>query len=283
MKRVAVIGAGTMGNGIAQVSATFKYEVSMIDISDDLVKNGIKAIESSLSRMEKKGKLTKEEVKSIVERINPTTDFGVVKNADIVIEAVPEKLDLKKEIFKKLDGLCPKETVLGTNTSSLPITAIAASTKRPEMVVGIHFMNPVPVMKGVEVIKGYHTSEETLKKTLDFLKSIGKIPGVAPDYAGFVTSRILNVYLNEAVNCVLMGAKPEDVDNLMVNCCNMPMGPLRLLDLVGLDVHLNVENFLESELGDGYKVSPLTRQMVRGGMLGVKSGRGFYEYKKSEE
>lgn len=281
MKRVAVIGAGTMGNGIAQVSATFGYQVSMVDISDDLLEKGMKTIKSSLSRMEKKGKLSAEEAKNIIGRINATLGFDAVKNADIVIEAVPEQLDLKKEVFKKLDELCPQETILGSNTSSLSITAIAAATKRPEMVVGIHFMNPVPVMKGVEVIRGYQTSEETLKRTLNFVKSIDKIPGVAPDYPGFVTSRILNVYLNEAVNCVLMGAKPEDVDSLMVNCCNMPIGPLRLLDMVGLDIHLNVENFLESELGDRYKVSPLTRQMVRAGNLGVKSGMGFYDYKKN--
>jgi 3-hydroxybutyryl-CoA dehydrogenase len=281
MKKVAVIGAGTMGNGIAQVCATFEYQVSMVDISDEVVKNGMKAIESSLSRLKKKGNLSEEEARDIIERIKPIADFNVAKEADIVIEAVPEQLDLKKDIFKKLDELCPRETILGTNTSSLPITAIATATKRPEKVVGMHFMNPVPVMRGVEVVKGYHTSEETLKKTLDFLKSIGKIPGVAPDFPGFVTSRILNVYLNEAVNCVLMGAKPEDVDNLMVHCCNMPLGPLRLLDMVGLDVHLNVQNFLAGELGDDYKVSPLTKQMVRAGMLGVKSGKGFYDYEKS--
>ena len=280
MKKVAVIGAGTMGNGIAQVCATFEYQVSMVDISDEVVKNGMKAIESSLSRLKKKGKLSEEEARNIIERIKPIADFNVAKEADIVIEAVPEKLDLKKDIFEKLDKLCSRETILGTNTSSLPITAIATATKRPEKVVGMHFMNPVPVMRGVEVVKGYHTSEETLKKTLDFLKSIGKIPGVAPDFPGFVTSRILNVYLNEAVNCVLMGAKPEDVDNLMVHCCNMPVGPLRLLDMVGLDVHLSVQNFLAGELGDDYKVSPLTKQMVRAGMLGVKSGKGFYDYEK---
>jgi len=281
MKRVVVLGAGTMGNGIAQVTAMFKYQVSMLDISDDLLKKGMNSIQSSLSRMEKKGKLSAEEVKETIRRITPTLDFNVVKESEIVIEAVPEQFDLKKKIFKRLDELCPKETILGTNTSSLPITEIAMATKRPEMVLGIHFMNPVPVMRGVEVIKGYHTSEETLNRAVDFLKSIDKVPGIAPDYPGFVNSRILNVYLNEAVNCVLMGATPEDVDNIMVHCCNMPIGPLRLLDMVGLDVHLSILNFLTNELGDKYKPSPLTQQMVRAGRLGMKSGKGFYDYQKS--
>jgi len=278
MSRVAVIGAGTMGNGIAQVAATCGYDVVMVDVSEDLLSRGVKAVESSLSRMEKKGKLSPEQVAGILERVVVSTRMEEAAEADVVIEAVPENLELKKQIFRKLDELCSEETILGTNTSSLPVTAIAAATRRPEKVVGMHFMNPVPVMKGVEVVRGYHTSDDTLKRTLDFLKRIQKIPGVAPDLPGFVTSRILNVYLNEAVNCVMMGAKPEDVDNLMVHCCNMPMGPLRLLDLVGLDVHLNVQNFLSSELGDKYQVCPLTKQMVRAGMLGVKTGGGFYSY-----
>jgi 3-hydroxybutyryl-CoA dehydrogenase len=149
------------------------------------------------------------------------------------------------------------------------------------MVVGVHFMNPVPVMKGVEVIKGYQTSEQTVARTLEFLKSIGKIAGVAMDFPGFFTTRILNVYLNEAVKCVLLGAKPEDVDNLMVHCCNMPVGPLKLIDMIGLDVHLNVQNILSSEFGDAYKVCPLTTQMVQAGRLGIKSGKGFYDYDKT--
>jgi 3-hydroxybutyryl-CoA dehydrogenase len=280
MKRVAVIGAGTMGSGIAQVTAIHGYEVVMVDISQDVLSGGMKSIQSSLSRMEKKGKLTPEQSGGIMGRISPSIRMEEAAEAEIVIEAVPENLELKKQIFQTLDRQCSGEAILGTNTSSLPVTAIAAATRRPERVVGIHFMNPVPVMRGVEVIRGYHTSEDTLQRTLEFLKSIEKIPGVAPDLPGFVTSRILNVYLNEAVNCVMMGARPEDVDNLMVHCCNMPMGPLRLLDLVGLDVHLNVQNFLSSELGDKYQVCPLTRQMVRAGMLGVKTGRGFYTYEK---
>jgi len=281
MRKVAVIGAGTMGNGIVQVCATSGYQVSMIDISEDFLKNGMRAIESSLSRMKKKNKLSEDEVKNALEKINPTLDYGFLKDVDIAIEAVPENMDLKKEIFAKLDKLCPKGAIMGSNTSSLPITAIASVSERPEMVIGIHFMNPVPVMKGVEVIKGYHTSEETVERTLEFLKSIGKIPGVALDFPGFIATRILNVYLNEAVNCVFMGAKPEDVDNLMVHCCNMPAGPLKLIDMVGLDVHLNVQNILASELGDAYKVCPLTKQMVQAGMLGVKSGKGFYDYEKT--
>lgn len=281
MKKVAVIGAGAMGNGIVQVCATAGYQVSMVDIAEDFLKKGMKTIESSLSRMVKKNVMSEDQVKGILEKINPTLDFGVLKDVDIAIEAVPEKLDLKKEIFSKLDKLCPKDTIMGSNTSSLPITAIATATERPEMVVGIHFMNPVPVMKGVEVIKGYQTSEQTVTRTLEFLKSIGKIPGVALDFPGFLTTRILNVYLNEAVKCVLLGAKPEDVDNLMVHCCNMPVGPLKLIDMIGLDVHLNVQNILASEFGDAYKVCPLTTQLVLAGRLGVKSGKGFYDYEKA--
>lgn len=280
MKKVAVIGAGAMGNGIAQVCAMNGYQVSLIDITEDYLKNGIRTVESSLSRMRKKDKISEDRMKEILEKINPTLDFDNVKEVDIVIEAVPEQLELKKEIFTKLDELCSEDTILGSNTSSQPITAIAAATKRPEMVIGIHFMNPVPVMKGVEIITGYKTSEQTLEKALKFVESIGKIAGVVPDLPGFVGTRLLNVYLNEAVKCVMSGVKPEDVDKLMVHCCNMPVGPLKLIDMIGLDIHLNVQELLADELGDAYKVALLTKQMVRGGMLGVKSGKGFYDYEK---
>jgi len=281
MKKVAVIGAGTMGNGIVQVCATSGYQVTMIDVSEDFLKKGMSAIEFSLSRMIKKNKLSEDQAKSILERINPTLDYGFLKDVDIAIEAVPEELDLKKRIFAKFDEFCSKDTIMGSNTSSLPITAIATATERTDMVIGTHFINPVPVMKGVEVIKGYLTSKQTVDKTVEFIKSIGKIPGVVPDFPGFVATRIFNVYLNEAVKCVLLGVKPEDVDNLMVHCSNVPIGPLKVIDLIGLDVHLNVQNSLESELGDAYKVCPLTKQMVRAGMLGVKSGKGFYDYEKT--
>jgi 3-hydroxybutyryl-CoA dehydrogenase len=282
MKTVAVVGAGTMGNGIVQVCAMHGYDTLMVDVVDDFLQRGMKTIESSLLRMEKKGKLSAQEKDAALGRIKATTNFDMVGDAELVVEAVPENMELKKEIFRKLDSLCSEDAILGTNTSSLPVTEIASAISRPERVVGMHFMNPVPVMKGVEVIRGHETADGTVKRVLEFLHSIGKVGGVAPDYPGFITTRILNVYLNEAVNCVLLGAKPEDVDNLMVHCCNMPIGPLKLLDMVGLDVHLKVQDFLASEFGDGYKASLLTRQMVRAGRLGMKSGKGFYNYENKD-
>lgn len=276
---VVVLGSGTMGNGIAQAVATpEEYVTYMLDVDQSALDKGLGAIRSSLQRLERKNKITPKETEAILSRIRATTDYEVVRTADMVIEAIPENLELKIEIFRKLDGLCPPHAILGTNTSSLPITAIAASTSRPEAVIGMHFMNPVSVMKGVEVIKGRTTSPETVERTVRFLERIEKIPCVATDYAGFVNSRLLNLYMNEAVMAVMDGNSPEEVDKIMIHTANMPIGPLKLLDLVGLDVHLDVMEILRNEFGDRFLVSPLTRQMVRAGHLGRKTGRGFYNY-----
>jgi 3-hydroxybutyryl-CoA dehydrogenase len=279
IKNVIILGSGTMGNGISQAVATpGQYATYMLDIEQSILDRGMEAIRDSLRRIERKGRITPEEAEAILSRIKATTDYEVAREADIVIEAIPENLELKIEIFRKLDRICPPHTILGTNTSSLPITAIAASTARPEAVIGMHFMNPVSVMKGVEVIRGRMTSAQTIEKTLRFLESIDKIPCLAKDYAGFVNSRLLNLYMNEAVLAVMDGNSPEEVDRIMVHTANMPIGPLKLLDLVGIDVHLSVMEVLRNEFGDRFLVAPLTRQMVRAGHLGRKTGRGFYSY-----
>jgi 3-hydroxybutyryl-CoA dehydrogenase len=279
IRNVVVLGSGTMGNGISQVVATpGEYETYMLDIAQSALDRGLESIRDSLQRIERKGRITQEEAAAILSRIKATTDYEVVSEADMVIEAIPENLELKIETFQKLDRICPPHAIFGTNTSSLPITAIAASTGRPEAVIGMHFMNPVSVMKGVEVIKGRMTSDETIEQTVKFLESIDKIPCLAKDYAGFVNSRLLNLYINEAVLAVMDGNSPEEVDRIMVHTANMPIGPLKLLDLVGIDVHLSVMEVLRNEFGDRFLVAPLTRQMVRAGHLGRKSGRGFYQY-----
>jgi 3-hydroxybutyryl-CoA dehydrogenase len=277
IKNVVVLGGGTMGNGITQVIAQAGYQVAMRDVDNEILDRAMKTIGKSLEKLENKGSI-KESKDNIIKRINPTTDIEVVKDADYVIEAVPEKLDLKQDIFKKLDELCPPHTILGTNTSSLPITAIASVTRRPDKVIGTHFMNPVPVMKGVELVKGRMTSDETLDTTKKFMDSIGKKAIVAVDYAGFITSRLLNAYLNEAAYAVMDGNSPKDVDDAMVYCTNMPIGPCALLDLVGIDVVVYVLGILEEEFGERFKAAPLLKQMVRAGHLGRKARKGFYEY-----
>lgn len=278
IKKVAVLGAGTMGNGIVQVAAQAGYQVAMRDIEDSFVSRGMDTIKNSLNKFVEKGKMQASEAEQVLARITPTTDFDVVADADLVVEAVPEKLDLKVEIFKELDQKCKPEAILGSNTSSLPITAIGAATKRPEQVVGIHFMNPVPLMRGVELVRARNTSDETLETAKEFVKSLGKVPTVAVDYAGFITSRILNIYLNEAAYTVMDGNSPKDVDDGMVYCTNMPQGPCALMDLVGIDVVVYVLGILEEEFGEKFKAAPLLKQMVRANHLGRKTGRGFYAY-----
>lgn len=279
IKTVVVLGSGTMGNGITQsVAMSGKYKVVMVDVNQAAVDNGMKIIEKSLGRIVKKGKMTKDESQAVLSKITPTMEFESVKEADFVVEAIPEIMELKVDTFKKLDEMCPAHTIFGTNTSSLPITAVAATIDRPESVIGTHFMNPVPIMKGVEVVKGRMTSQETIDRTLSFLESFGKKPCMAVDYAGFVNSRLLNLYLNEAVLSVMDGNTPEEVDKIMLYTANMPIGPLRLLDMVGIDVHLTIMEILRKEFGDRFRVAPLTRQMVSAGHLGMKTGRGFFEY-----
>ncbi|HEY98571.1 MAG TPA: 3-hydroxybutyryl-CoA dehydrogenase [Dehalococcoidia bacterium] len=278
IKNVFVVGAGTMGNGIAQVSAQAGYNVTMSDIKDEFLSRGMATIEKSLDRMIKKGTLQENEKAELMSKIKTTTDLNDARDADLVIEAAPEELELKTSIFKQLDAICKEDAILGTNTSSLPIGAIAAATGRPEKVIGIHFMNPVPVMKGVEVIPGRHTSEDVLEAAKEYVKSIDKEPCEARDYAGFIVSRLVDALMNEAFYCVMDGNKPEEVDKAVKLCLNHPMGPLELCDLAGADVVMHGLETMYAEFGERLMPAPLLKNMVRSGDLGRKTGRGFYDY-----
>jgi 3-hydroxybutyryl-CoA dehydrogenase len=278
IKRVFIQGAGTMGNGIAQVTAQAGFDVVMMDLSPDFVQKGMTTIEKSLQRMVDKGKMKGEERSAILSRIKPVTDLKEAANADLAIEAVFEDLEMKKKVFKDLDAVCPPHALLASNTSALPIAAMAAATKRPEKVLGLHFMNPVPVMRGVEIIRAITTSEETLIAGKQFLLKLGKEVCEAVDYAGFIVSRVLDAMLNEAVKCVMDGNQPEQIDRAMKTCCNFPMGPLELIDLAGVDIVLHGLETMEKDFGDRYHPAPLLRQMVRAGHLGRKTGKGFYQY-----
>jgi len=278
IKNVFVVGAGTMGNGIAQVSAQAGYNVTMSDIQDEFISRGMAAIEKSLDRMVKKGTLQESEKATIVGRIKTTLDMKDAKDADLVIEAAPEVLDLKRSIFKQLDEICKADAIMATNTSSLPIGEIAAATKRPEKVIGIHFMNPVPVMKGVEVIPGRHTAADVLEASKEYVKKLDKEPCEARDYAGFIVSRLVDALINEAILCVMDGNKPEEVDKAVKLCLNHPMGPLELCDLAGADIVLHGLETMYDEFGERLMPAPLLRNMVRSGDFGRKSGRGFYDY-----
>ena len=278
IKKVFVIGAGTMGNGIAQVSAQAGYDVTMSDIKDEFIQKGMAAIEKSLDRMVKKEILPQSEKAAIIARIKTTTDNKDAKDADMVVEAAPEILDLKINIFKQLDEICKPDAILATNTSSLPIGEIAAAIKKPERVIGIHFMNPVPVMKGVEVIPARQTSPATLEASKEYVTKIGKEPCEARDYAGFIVSRLVDALMNEAFWCVMDGNKPEEVDKAVKLCLNHPMGPLELCDLAGADVVLHGLETMYQEFGERLMPAPLLKNMVRSGDLGRKTGRGFYDY-----
>jgi 3-hydroxybutyryl-CoA dehydrogenase len=278
IKTVAVIGAGTMGNGIAQVVAQAGYSVIMTDIKDEFLSKGMAAIGGSLDRMIKKGTLQEADKQAILGRIRTSTDTKEAKNAQLVIESAPEILELKSNIFKILDEVCPPETILASNTSALPIGAISTTVKRKDKVIGIHFMNPVPVMKGVEVIVSTYTSSDTVETSKNFVKAIGKEPCEAKDYAGFIVSRLVDVLMNEAVQCVMDGNKPEEVDKAMRLCCNFPIGPLELCDLAGADIVLHGLETMEKEFGERLKAVPLLKSQVRSGALGRKTGKGFYDY-----
>ena len=278
IRKVFVMGAGAMGSGIAQVTAQAGYKVTMEDISQEFVQRGLAVIEKSLGRLVKKDSISEQDKADIMYRINTATDLNGAKDADLVIEAISEDLELKLNALKQLDSICKEHTILASNTSTLPISAMAAATKRQSKVIGIHFMNPVPVMKGVELIRGRHTSDETFQTSKAFVESLGKEPGEAIDYAGFVASRIIDAMMNEAFYCVMDGNKPEDVDKLMKICCNFPMGPLELCDFAGADIVLRGLETMHKEFGDRLRPAPLLKAMVRSGDLGRKTGRGFYDY-----
>jgi 3-hydroxybutyryl-CoA dehydrogenase len=280
VKKVGVVGAGTMGSGIAQVVASTRRDVILLDVSDSALDRGMKAIGNSLGRLVKKGDIKEEDSKSILSRIKTSTKFEDLADTDLVIEAVFEDLNVKKETFKKLDATTRPDIMLATNTSSLPIIEIAVITKRPDKVIGMHFFNPVPLMKLVEIIKSLATSEETVQFAYDFAMALGKEPVNAKDVPGFIVNRVLMPMLNEAVFALEEGVgTPEDIDKAMKLGTNQPIGPLALIDLIGLDVTLDVIDVLYREFKDPkFRAAPLLRQMVRAGWLGRKTGRGFYKY-----
>jgi len=278
IKNVFVIGAGIMGNGIVQVSAEAGYNVTMMDIKEEFVSKGLASIEKNLDRKVKKGTMQESDKAAVMSRIKTTLDMKDAKDADIVIEAAPEELELKKNIFKQLDEICKADTILATNTSSLPVSEIAAATGRPEKVIGVHFMNPVPMIKGVEVILGKKTSKDVLEASKEYVKSLDKEPCEAEDLSGFIVSRLVDALMNEAIRCVMDGHKPEEIDKAMKLCCNYPIGPLELCDLAGADIVLHGTETMHAEFGDRWTPAPLLKSMVQEGKLGRKTGRGFYDY-----
>ncbi|AUV81678.1 3-hydroxybutyryl-CoA dehydrogenase [Salinigranum rubrum] len=279
VETVGIVGAGTMGNGIAQVAATAGYDVVMRDIETEFVERGFDSIDSSLSRFVEKEKLSEAEADAARDRITGTTEFDDLAEADLVVEAAVENMSVKKDIFGDLDDLLAEDVVLATNTSTLSITSIAAATERPEHVVGLHFMNPVPVMKGVEVVRGELTNEAVVDLAHGFAESLEKETWESDDKPGFVTNRILMPWLNEGIRAYDEGvASKEDIDKGMTLGTNVPMGPLTLADHIGLDVCLHASETLYDELGDRYKPAYLLKRKVEAGELGKKSGSGFYDY-----
>jgi len=280
IKTFGVVGAGQMGNGIAQVAAMSGLNVVMNDISEEFVQKGLDNIAKLLSRSVEKGKMTAEDKDATLRRIKTCVDLKNMADVDFVVEAATEREDLKFEIFRDLEGICPPGVILATNTSSIPIGRIAAQTKRPEKVIGMHFMNPVPVMKLVEIIRGIATDDDTFEITRDLTLKFGKTPAGASDYPGFITNRILLPMINEAIFCLYTGnGTAEDIDTVMKLGMNHPMGPLELADLIGLDTCLAVLEVIYTGFNDSkYRPCPLLRRYVEAGWLGRKTGRGFYKY-----
>lgn len=286
MKNIAVIGAGTMGNGIAHTFAQFNYNVQLIDISQAALDKGIATITKNLDRMVAKEKITEADKEQTLANITTYTSIKEgTQYASLVVEAATENLGLKTKIFQELDEVCPEDTILATNTSSISITQIAAATKRPELVIGMHFMNPVPIMKLVEIIRGYNTSDEVMNFTVELSKKINKIPVEVNDYPGFVANRILMPMINESVETLYNGvAGVQEIDTVMKLGMAHPMGPLQLADFIGLDVCLSIlEVMYDGFKNPKYAPCPLLVNMVRAGKLGVKSGEGFYDYSQSRK
>ncbi len=280
IKKVGVVGAGQMGNGISHVFGLYGYQVVMYDISEAQLDKALKTIEKNLNRQAKSGVIKEEQIQQTLENIKPTTNLNDVADVDFCIEAAPENEELKKDLFKKLDEIVKKDSIIASNTSSISITMLSAQTKRPDKIIGMHFMNPVPVMKFVEVIRGLATSEDTYNTVLELAKSLGKDPGLAKDYPGFIVNRILIPMINEAI-CVLYEgiATKEDIDKGMKLGTNQPMGPLVLADFIGLDTVLAIQNVLYEGFKDPkFRPCPLLVKMVEAGRLGRKVGKGFYDY-----
>jgi 3-hydroxybutyryl-CoA dehydrogenase len=280
IKTVAVLGAGTMGNGIAHVFARSGYNVILRDVEQRFLDRGLETIGKNLDREVKKGKLTEAEKETVLARLTPSTDMAAIAGADFLVEAVPEKIEIKRAVLAEADRLLRSEVIIASNTSSNAMTTLAALTQRPDRFVGMHFMNPVPMMALVEVIRALQTSDATFSATMELAKRLGKTPVAVNDAPGFVSNRVLMPLINEAAYCVMEGvATPEAVDTVMKLGMNHPMGPLELADFIGLDVCVDILHVLHEGLGDPkYRACPLLKKYVAAGYLGRKSGRGFYTY-----
>ncbi len=280
IQHIGVVGAGTMGHGIAQVCAVQGYRVTLVDVVPGVLERALRDITASVEKLHSKGRLTDAQRQAAQDNISTATDIAALRTADLVVEAVSEDVALKRDIFARLDELTPLHAILATNTSSISITAIAAATQRPDRVIGMHFMNPVPLMQLVEIIRGLTTSQETLDTVMELARRLGKTPVEAADYPGFIANRILMPMINEAIYALMEGVgTAEAIDTVMKLGANHPMGPLTLADFIGLDVVLSILEVLYQGFGDPkYRPCPLLRKMVAAGHLGRKSGRGFYEY-----